>query len=140
MTPEQAAWIRENAWPPSWLRSFNHIPETFLHCDCQRPPTLACQAGRHRACLTGEFLAPETVIQNSRLIPATFPEAYEHRTPEDRNGRRLMYGRNNLAWVWLTRVRCREMCACSCHIAAPAPTLATVAESVQLGLFEAVTG
>lgn len=138
MKPEQAAWVRENVWPPSWPRSFNHIPETFLHCACQRPPTLACQAGRHRACLTPGIRDVETVIQNSRLIPATFVEAYEHRTPEDRIGRRLMYGRNNLAWVWLTGVRCREMCSCSCHLAAPAPTLTTVAESVQLGLFEAV--
>ncbi|MDX3681400.1 hypothetical protein [Streptomyces scabiei] len=138
MKPDQAAWVREHVWPPVWLSNHNHIPSTTFACACQAPPTLACHHGRHRACQTGEFLANETVIQNSRLRPAQFPEPYAHRTPEDRHGRRLMHGRNVLAWVWLIGTPCRQICPCACHQAVPMPTPTTVVESVQLGLFEAV--
>lgn len=138
MTPDQAAWVREHVWPVLWLRNYEHIPGTFLNCACQRPPSLPCHAGRHRACLPVEYPVNETVIQNSRLLPATFPEPYTHRTPEDRHSFRLMHGRNNLAWVWLSGTPCREICGCGCHRAAPVASPAAMTESIQLGLFEAV--
>lgn len=139
MTPDQAAWVRENVWPPVWLRTYTELNTPFLHCACQRPPTLPCQAARHGACRVSEFPVNETVIQNSRLRPATFPEAYANRTPEDRHTFRLMHGRNDLAWVWLSGTPCRQRCTCGCHRPAPTATPVVAAEAVQLDLFEAVT-
>ncbi|ELP67618.1 hypothetical protein STRTUCAR8_08624 [Streptomyces turgidiscabies Car8] len=140
MTPDQAIWVRENVWPPIWLRKHTELKEPFLHCACQRPPSLPCQAGRHGACLLGEFPVNETVIQNSRLFPATFPEPYAHRTPEDRHTFRLMHGRNVLAWVWLSGKPCRQRCTCGCHRKAPEVSTTVVAEAVQLDLFAGVAG
>lgn len=138
MKPTEAAWVRENVWPPIWLRKYNELPGPFVNCACRRPSTLACHHGRHRACQPGEFPVNETVIQNSRLFPAEFPKPYEHRTPEDRHGHRLMYGPNVLAWVWPAGTPCREICPCSCHQPAPMPLPTAVAESVQLDLFAEV--
>jgi hypothetical protein len=77
------------------------------------------------------------VIQTSIRRAAVFREPYQYRTPAGRNGRRDAYGTNNVAWVWLAGVPCRELCTCACH--RPGAPLAAVATApLQLGLFEAV--
>lgn len=137
MNPEQAVWVRENVWPPSWLRHYNEIPGTFLDCACQRPPSIPCQSGNHRACLHDGHPIRETVVQTSTRRAAIFREPYEHRAPAGRNGRRDVYGTNNLAWVWLAGAPCREICACFCH--QPGAVIpVNVAASVQLDLFAGV--
>lgn len=137
MTPEQAAWVRERVWPPMWLRNHNHIPSTTFACACQRPPSVECQMGRHSACRHDGHSVNETVITTSRGRAARFPEPYEHRTPAGQYGRRLAYGSNDVAWVWLAEAPCREICTCVCH--RPDAVMPTVVPApVQLGLFAGV--
>jgi hypothetical protein len=135
MKPTEAAWVREHVWPPSWLRHYRELPGPSTNCACQRPPSCECQRGDHHACRHDGHPVNETVIATSRRRAARFPEPYEHRTPAGRRGRRLAYGRNDVAWVWLASSPCRELCSCVCH-RPNAPLLpAAAAPPVQLGLF-----
>lgn len=138
MTPEQAAWVRENVWPSLRLRNHNHIPSTTFACACQKPPSVECQRGAHGQCRHDGHPVNEGVITTSRGRAARFLEPHEHRTPEGRLGRRLAYGPNDLAWVWLAGAPCREICTCFCHRPG-AVSIPAVAVSVQLGLFAEVT-
>lgn len=134
MSSEQAAWIRENVWPPRWLRDYNHIPGVFLDCACQRPPSVECQMDRHSVCRHDGHPINETVIETGQGRAARIPDPYEHRPPAGRHGSRIAYGVNDLAWVWLAGAPCREICTCVCHRPhQPAPT--GVAVPVQLDLF-----
>lgn len=138
MTPEQATWVREYVWPPSWLRHFLFLPGPFTDCACQRPPSVECQRGQHAVCQHDGHPVRETVIQTHAGRAALFREPYEHRPPAGRNGRRDAYGTNNVAWVWLAVTPCREICTCFCHrpgaASIPAPAV-----TEQLDLFEVVT-
>lgn len=138
MTPEQATWVRENVWPPSWLRHYQFLPGPFTDCSCQRPPSVECQMSQHTACQHDGHPVRETVIQTSIRRAAMFREPYQHRTPAGSNGRRDAYGTNNLAWVWLVGPPCREICTCFCHQPGAVPA-ATTAAPRQLDLFQAVT-
>jgi hypothetical protein len=137
MKPDQAAWVREHVWPPSWLRHYQFLPGPFTDCACQRPPSVKCQRGHHAACQHDGHPIRETVIQTHAGRAAQFREPYEHRTPAGRNGRRDAYGANNCAWVWLAGAPCREICTCFCHQPGSVPTL-TATAPVQLGLFAEV--
>jgi hypothetical protein len=139
MKPNQAAWVREHVWPPSWLRHYRFLSGPFTDCACQKPPSIPCQSGNHRACLHDGHPVRETVIQTHTGRAALFAEPYEHRTPVGRNGRRDAYGTNNLAWVWLVGKPCREICTCFCH-RPDALSITVVAAPVQLGLFAEVIG
>lgn len=137
MTPDQAAWVREHVWPPSWLRQYREMPGPFTHCACQRPPSIPCQRGDHHACRHDGHPVNETVIATSRGRAARFPEPYGHRTPAGRYGRRLAYGTNDVAWVWLAGPPCREICTCVCHRLHPALS-PTAVRPQQLDLFAGV--
>ncbi|MGJ5895122.1 hypothetical protein ACSCBZ_24680 [Streptomyces niveiscabiei] len=131
--------MRENVWPPIWLRHHNHIPSTTFACACQKPPSCECQMGRHSACQHDGHPICETVITTARGRAARFAEPYEHRSPEGRHGRRMAYGLNDLAWVWLAGAPCREICTCFCHQPGAVPGVdATVC--VQLDLFAGISG
>ncbi|MCW8102693.1 DUF6248 family natural product biosynthesis protein [Streptomyces tauricus] len=119
MTPEQAAWVRAYAWRPSWLRHYQEMPGPFTHCACQRPPSVECQMGHHGTCRHDGHPINEAVIATNRGRAARFPDPYEHRTPAGRHGKRLAYGTNDAAWVWLVGVPCREVCNCGCHRPGP---------------------
>ncbi|KDN80497.1 hypothetical protein [Kitasatospora cheerisanensis] len=108
MPPNAAAWVRENVWPTGWLRSFEHIPGTFTDCACHRPPSSACQAGRHAECRHDRRPIHETVVQTAALHPARHPEPHTHPSRE-------YSGTNNLAWVWIAGPPCRQICRCACH-------------------------
>ncbi|MGW0495079.1 hypothetical protein ACWD0Z_06450 [Streptomyces sp. NPDC003007] len=138
MTPDQAAWVREYVWTGFRLRNHNHIPSTTFACACQGPPSCECQRDWHGQCRHDEHPVNETVIHTTRGRAARFPEPYEHRTPAGRNGRRVVYGRHDVAWVWLAGRPCREICTCFCHRPGAVPT-ETVATPVQLGLFAAAS-
>lgn len=129
MTSTAAAWVREQVWPPIWLRNHNHIPSTTFACACTGPPSLTCQRDDHGACQEdGRRVRHETVIQTSSDRPARFDEPYEHYSP-------VVSGRNVLAWVWLSGRPCREICTCFCHRPnRPLPPAAT-ATPEQLDLF-----
>ncbi|GGR04404.1 hypothetical protein [Kitasatospora griseola] len=71
MPPQAAAWIREHVWPPTWLRNHQHIPGTFTHCACHKPPSAECQRGRHTECRDDNRPTCETVIQTAAPRPAT---------------------------------------------------------------------
>ncbi|MFP3990676.1 hypothetical protein U9R90_25065 [Streptomyces sp. E11-3] len=146
MTPDQAAWVRENVWPTSWLSAYQEIPGTFEHCACQQPPSLPCQAGAHSRCDHDAHPVRETVVQTSTRRAAQFPEPHQHRPPAGHNGRRDAYNHTGLAWVWLAGHPCRELCTCDCHRpdAEPAPASAPDQSLVlvggeQLDLFGAAT-
>ncbi|MFM9602714.1 hypothetical protein [Streptomyces turgidiscabies] len=139
MSPDQAAWVRENVWPPLWLRNHNHIPSTTFACACQKPPSSKCQLDQHSACRHDGHPVNETVIATTRGRAARLPEPYEHRPPAGRHGSRIAHGVNDLAWVWLAGAPCREICNCTCHTPSPATaTPAPVAPPAQLDLFDAV--
>jgi hypothetical protein len=135
MMPDQAAWVRQNAWPAPWLRAYQHIPGTFLDCACQRPPSLNCQSGDHHRCAHDGHPVRETVVQTSSRRAAQFSEPYEHRPPSGHRGRRDAHGRNDLAWVWLAGRPCRELCTCVCHQPAPPDGAAAVLAGEQLDMF-----
>ena len=108
MTPEQAAWVREFAWPARWRRSFAEMPTPFLRCACQQGKSYDCSATAHRRC------PGESRPQNETVISAAFepyrhaylPQPYEHPT---------IVGTSRLALVWLVARRCRHRCTCRCH-------------------------
>lgn len=135
MSPQQAAWVRENVWTGLRLRNHDHIPSTTFACACQGPPSCECQRGDHRACRDDGHPVHETVIATSRGRAARFPEPYEHRPPTGRHGRRIAYGVNDVAWVWLAGRPCRETCTCVCHRPHHTPTCSPPAAPVQLDLF-----
>ncbi|MFF4384444.1 hypothetical protein [Kitasatospora sp. NPDC001547] len=112
MPPQAAAWVRENVWPPIWLRAHQHIPGTTHDCACHRPPSVECQAGRHSKCRHDGRPIHETVIQTAALRPARHPEPHTHPSQEHS-------GINDLAWVWLAGPPCRQLCRCACHHAKP---------------------
>jgi len=103
LTPDQAAWIRENIWPPIWLRSYEHIPGTFTDCACHKPRSPECRYGDHDRCTPAGDVRYESVIQSKALRPMTFAEPYAHRSP-------VISGTNVLAWVWLADRTCRSTC------------------------------
>lgn len=47
MTPDQAAWVRENVWPPELARTRYRHEDT---CTCTWP--CPCEEGEHHYCLT----------------------------------------------------------------------------------------
>jgi len=140
MSAQQAQWIRENVWPPSWLRHYTFLPGPFTDCACQKPPSVECQRGTHRACQHDGHSVPETAIQTHTLRAALFREPYEHRAPAGHHGRRTVYGANNVAWVWPAGTPCRETCSCACHQPGTPPPAAMQVQAGQLSLFEAVSG
>lgn len=108
MAAADAQWVREQVWPTTWLRNYQHIPGTFTDCACHRPPSVACQRGNHQACRHDGHPINETVVQTSGLTPARLPHAYAHPSP-------VRSGINDLAWVWPAERPCRELCTCRCH-------------------------
>ncbi|MFF9310109.1 hypothetical protein ACF1BS_04275 [Streptomyces sp. NPDC014748] len=120
MSADEAAWVREHVWPPSWLRQYGEVPSTFLACACQKPLSLPCQRGDHYACGHDGHPVRETVIQTHALRAARFAEPYQHPAAAGSNGRRGAYGTNDAAWVWPAGSPCREICTCVCHLPPPA--------------------
>ncbi|KFG07535.1 hypothetical protein [Streptomyces scabiei] len=124
MTPNQAAWVRENVWKPIRLRNHNHIPSTTFACACQKPPSVECQRDWHSSCRHDGHPVNETVIHTSNSRAARLPDPYDHPSP-------VRSGRNDLAWVWLAGAPCREICTCGCHRPASDPVETPLAKTVQ---------
>ncbi|MFD4257766.1 DUF6248 family natural product biosynthesis protein [Streptomyces sp. NPDC058534] len=55
MTPDQAAWVRDHAWPPADHPRRHHfgLPTTST-CSCQDGPCPGCARGQHDECFTAE--------------------------------------------------------------------------------------
>ncbi|MFJ6841374.1 hypothetical protein ACIQRE_01745 [Streptomyces griseoluteus] len=134
MRVDEAAFVREHVWPPSWRRHFDELPGPFVNCACQRPPSLPCQRGDHRDCQYDGHPVRETVVQTHAGRAAQFTESFQHRPLAGSAGRRDCLGTNRLAWVWLAGRPCREICTCVCHASSPA-TPAEPPRPEQLGLF-----
>jgi hypothetical protein len=130
VTPEQAGWVRANAWRGARLRNHNHISSTTFECACQGPPSVECQIGRHSACTANGRPVNETFIHTTQGRAARFPEPYTNRSPVNN-------GANNMAQVWLAGTPCRRNCNCPCHQGTGIPE--SVRPPAQLGLFAAVT-
>ncbi|MEV7782750.1 hypothetical protein [Kitasatospora sp. NPDC088351] len=113
MPPLAAAWVRENVWPPNWLRNYNHIPGAFTECACQKPPSCECQRGRHGECREDGRPTRETVIQAGPRRHARHPAPHAHPSVD------LRSGVNDLAWVWIAGPPCRQLCRCACRHPAP---------------------
>jgi len=104
MTPDQAAWVRDNAWTPRMRRQAWRVPgggasyDAALAaqvCDCMAGVCSMCRAGCHKNCDRKTRPQPEWWIQNR-------PLDYIHPTA-----------------VWLADRACRSLCPCSCPPAKP---------------------
>jgi hypothetical protein len=128
MGPEQAAWIRDNAWVGAMRKTYGEVPGYYEHCACEYGLSGWCEAGQCGRCAGGDFRAsPQTYICRRRPVdvPAHFREPYEHpSTLESITPRRC-----TIAAGWLADRTCRWQCPHECHLLGPAG---------QLELFEAV--
>ena len=104
MTPEQAAWVREHAWPTRRRDNYAHAaahPELAAEdygCVCLLGrPCYWCETGRHHECRgTGPKVSATFLLESDGL--STF------RTPDHR-----------VVNVWLGDRTCRAMCSCHCR-------------------------
>lgn len=94
MTPEEAAWVRANAWPPTLAAG---LAPTDV-CACQYGPSGWCINGVCHRCTGGTTMHPETSVT-------------------DRRGR-VLYLDGKYALVWLADRICRWQCPHDCHTAA----------------------
>lgn len=110
MTPEQAEWVRENAWTPSMTKLYGEMPGYFTLCHCQAIGSPCKNAGqpRHDICHLGAPLpAPETYIVTRRGGVAGFAEPYTHPSVSATGWRH-----SNAAMVWLADRVCAWSCPC----------------------------
>lgn len=112
MTQQEAAWIRNHAWPAHIRRHLTSRPD---RCSCTWGICHGCTQGQHHHCITGD----------GRTAPDAFVCSIL-----DTEGRRAA------VVVHLPRQKpCRLLCPCEhpSHVQRQAPP-----EPVQIGLFEAV--
>jgi hypothetical protein len=128
VTPDEAAWVRANAWTGSMRKTYREVPAFFTTCACQASASSWCQTGGHDKCGRGTPLptAPTVIVRRDGGV-AYFPTPYEHPGQSATGPQRHSY-----AEVWLASHVCAWLCPCpdGCHTR-PAPP----AEPVQLGLF-----
>jgi hypothetical protein len=102
MTPEQAAWVQEHAWPAPLRNSYAHAaahPELAAEdygCVCQLGPCFWCERGQHNDC---------------RAIGDKVPAAHIGGT----NGWLFRHPDGRVVDVWLADRTCRAMCPCHCR-------------------------
>ncbi len=106
MTPEQAAWVREFAWPASWQRS---DLADVTRCPCQRGISADCVAGRHGRCVAG-VPRVETYIRDVHGRITHLPELPRHPAMTA-----LGPCHTRAAQVWLADRTCRWLCPCPHH-------------------------
>ncbi len=120
--PEQAAWVRENAWTdqmrrqPVWQPGTS-VPtydkaEALARCECMAGTCGYCKVGQHEFCPAGAGAKRE----------GPRPEAW------------LSAGLSGVP-VWLADRVCRSLCPCSHHTAPASP----IAEPTEPPRYESVT-
>lgn len=130
MSPDQAVWVRDNAWTQPMRKAYRGTPGFYSKCACQYGLTTWCTNGRHDLCHRATPLRSyETLIcGRSGQDPRSFRDLYRHQTDVSATGPQ----HEDLAMVWLADRVCRWACPCPCGH--PQPT----AEPVQGELFAGV--
>lgn len=118
MRPDEAAWVRDNAWTKTMRQTYQQVPAHFTHCACQLGICGACSSGRHKHCPHKQyapFPSPECYITTKRQQVLAIPGGFVH--PE-----RTATGwhRGGAAMVWLVDRRCVWVCPC-CGVLEPQP-------------------
>lgn len=130
MTPDEAAWVRTNAWRKHHRSTYREIPAFYTSCACLSGPCGACDRGDHHRCMSRD------------RAPIPSPAAYV----TDRNGF-VSNAANVCPDVWMVDRTCRWVCPCDCRTTESAPTQAapgrprrssSPATAVQLDLFSTV--
>ncbi|WP_031166024.1 DUF6248 family natural product biosynthesis protein [Streptosporangium roseum] len=119
MTPDQAAWVREHAWPKAMLKAHNEHPGATSHCACQwgGGSCLSAWKPRHDTCHIGVPLPVcETYIVTRTGGVAGFAEPYRHPSVSATGWHRVA-----TAMVWLADRLCAWACPCDCGHLGPAP-------------------
>jgi hypothetical protein len=139
MTPEQAAWVRANAWTQGMRKTHSERPGNDSFCACQYGTTTQCCDGHHDQCRRITPLRfPETYVcapDGQRVM--SFAEQYAH-PAESATG----MNESAHAMVWLADRTCQWLCDCGCgHTAKPVAAQeqgddGTSRPIVQLNLFE----
>ncbi|SNS80592.1 Lsr2 family protein [Actinomadura mexicana] len=127
MTDADAAWIRDNVWPPAMRRTFGEVPGFFVACACQYSGA-ECRHGdrcHRREPLT---LPLGAVFQRGGEHAAIHPEPYRHPTPTATGPKRTRH-----AQVWYADRTCRWVCDCECHT--EAGRAAVLAWLIKTGLY-----
>lgn len=148
VTPEDAEWVRENAWTGAMRKTFREVPGFYLTCACQwGGPCLndTRHPDRHERCHVGTHsLADyETIISpRGGIGTLAFREPYRYPTPSATGWRR-----STVAMVWLATHRCAWRCRCDCghprtdiaHAPERNPMRPIRYELVELPLFDLAT-
>ncbi len=127
MTPEQAAWVRENVWTGSMRKTYREVPGFFQRCACESGRTSWCVEGKHGRCHRATPMPHyETVITTKSEQVTEFAASFTHPTVSATGWRC-----ERVAMVWLADRVCRWVCPCECHTA-PAGAGPAVFEAVAL--------
>jgi hypothetical protein len=130
MTPDEAAWVRANAWTGAMRKTYREVPAFYTTCACQASATAWCQTGGHDKCGRGEPLPTSlTVIvrRDGGVAHFAAPYAHPHRTATGMHC-------HAFAEVWLAGHVCAWRCRCpdDCH---NQPVVPEPAAPEQLDLF-----
>ncbi|MGC5012579.1 DUF6248 family natural product biosynthesis protein [Streptosporangium sp. DT93] len=107
MTPDQAAWVRENVWPAAMRKAHREQPLGTTHCACQWGGG-ACASGRHDICHVGVPLPVcETYVVTRTDQVLGFAEPYRHPSVSATG-----WHRTRTAQVWLADRVCAWSCSC----------------------------
>lgn len=112
MTPEAAAWVRENVWTQAMRKMFNEVPGYYLVCACQSsgPCHNSKDPGRHERCHVGVPLYRyETIISSlGGTAVLAFRQPYRYPTASATG-----WHHDTLAMVWLADRVCAWSCSCT---------------------------
>lgn len=114
MTPDEAAWVRENAWTGAMRKTFREVPGFYLTCACQwsnGPCNPSSGPPWHDTCHLGTPIPDYETIIGTRggVGVAAFAQPYRYPTASATG-----WHPSHLAMVWLADRACRWACPCDC--------------------------
>jgi hypothetical protein len=112
VTPEEAAWQRDNVWP-NWMRKqYAENPGFYTHCACEWGMTAVCEIGQCHQCQgSARNPSPLATITSKRGYVTGFHAPHKHHEAKVDGS----YGPHTDAAVWPAGTPCRWRCPHDCH-------------------------